>query len=155
MRYTIRRSPEDLKHGTVAEALRQWSEDACERIIEDCFNASQDVRYVAVYAGDILVLRARDGVSGASSAESDKYEELLVNPTLVKLASQRGDIDCGGLQFLLVRYGHFFQCLYPTRAGHVSVALEPSADLASLPGRLARFIGQSGPALVAKTCPGA
>lgn len=157
MRYTLQQPPEASKHGVIAEVLparQHWSEDAFEQLIENCFNASPDVRYVAVYAGDNLLLRARDGLSGASSAESDKYEELLVNPTLIKLASQRGDIDCGGLRFLLIRYGHFFQCLYPTRTGHVSVALEPRADITSLPGLLARLIGESSSALVARTWPG-
>ena len=144
MRYTLQHSAEDPGHGGISGAIvaEKWSEDAFERLIENCFGASSDVRHVAVYAGDKLVLRARDGVSGTGSAESDKYEELLVNPALIKLASQRGDIDCGGLRFLLVRYGHFFQCLYPTRTGHVSVALEPRADLISLPGLLARLIAE-------------
>ena len=44
----------------------------------------------------------------ASGLESDRYEELLVNPTLLTLATQRGNIDCGGLKYLIVRYGNKF-----------------------------------------------
>ena len=60
---------------------------------------------------------------------SDRYEELLVNPALLKLASQRGNIDCGGLDYLLVRYGNFFQFVLPESWGHVSVCIEADADV--------------------------
>jgi hypothetical protein len=68
------------------------------------------------------------GVEPASSAESDRYEELLVNPTLVTLARRRGEIDCGGLRYLLVGYGNFHQLVIPTARGHVSIAFERTAD---------------------------
>lgn len=87
------------------------------------FALSPDVRYVATYLDGALDLAARPAPN-ASAAESDRYEELLVNPTLLTLARQRGNIDCGGLQFLLVRYGHFFQLVVPVEGGHVSVAVE-------------------------------
>jgi hypothetical protein len=47
--------------------------------------------------------------ANASSRESDKYEELLVNPAVIKLVQARGDIDCGGARFVVIRYGNFFQ----------------------------------------------
>ena len=89
---------------------------------------STDIRYVAVYRDGQLSKQSRTGSLAASGEESDKYEELLVNPTLLKLASQRGNIDCGGLQYLIVRYGNFFQFVLPTDWGHVSVCFEPTAD---------------------------
>ena len=101
-------------------------------IINSCFQVSKDVRYVAVYLYNELSVSVREGLTDASSSDSDKYEELLVNPTLIKLISQRGNIDCGGLRFLIIRYGNFFQFVYPLENGHVSVALEPTCDVASL-----------------------
>ncbi|HSE94463.1 MAG TPA: hypothetical protein VLD61_01140 [Methylomirabilota bacterium] len=94
------------------------------------FGVSPAVRYVATTIDGHLELNERGGLSGASSAESDRYEELLVNPTLLTLLSQRGNIDCGGLDYVLVRYGNFFQLVVRTPRGHVSVALEPGSDLA-------------------------
>jgi hypothetical protein len=47
---------------------------------------------------------------------------------LLKAASQRGNIDCGGLDFLLVKYGNFFQFILPVIWGHVSVCIEQNAD---------------------------
>jgi hypothetical protein len=84
-------------------------------IIKCCFEVSKDVRYVAVYINDGLTMKARESLADSSSSESDKYEELLVNPTLIKLASQRGNIDCGGLRFLIIGYGNFFQFVYPVK----------------------------------------
>lgn len=88
-----------------------------------------DVRYVAVYQGGVLRSRERPGLSGASAGESDKYEELIVNPAVLTLVRQRGNIDCGGVRWVVIRYGNFFQCVFPVGDGHVSVALEPGADL--------------------------
>jgi hypothetical protein len=98
------------------------------QMIEDIFALSDQIRYVAVYRDEQLQSRSREGTENESSSESDRYEELLVNPTLLKLATQRGNIDCGGLEYLLVRYGNFFQFVLPTAWGHVSVCIEKEAD---------------------------
>lgn len=87
------------------------------------------VRYVAVSDGEAEPeVWERDPGPDSSSSESDRYEELLVNPTLLTLAGKRGDIDCGGLDYLLVRYGNFFQLVVPTVTGHVSVCLNSACD---------------------------
>jgi hypothetical protein len=97
-------------------------------MIDEIFAISDDVRYVAIYRDGQLEFKSRGNTQEASSSESDRYEELLVNPTLLKVASQRGNIDCGGLDYLLVRYGNFFQFVLPVSWGHVSVCIEKSAD---------------------------
>ncbi|HXE58749.1 MAG TPA: hypothetical protein VNK43_12170 [Gemmatimonadales bacterium] len=102
--------------------------DAAEALIERCFALGPAVRYVAVYRHGRLVSRERAALAGASSSESDRYEELLVNPTVITLLRQRGEIDCGGLRYVLIRYGNFHQFVHPVPGGHLSVALEPSAE---------------------------
>jgi len=97
-------------------------------VIEDILSLSDDVRYVAVYRDGELVTSSKPGTTEPSSSESDKYEELIVNPTVLTLVKQRGDIDCGGARYVLVRYGNFYQLIVPIRDGHVSVCLEPDAD---------------------------
>ncbi len=92
------------------------------------FAIGNEVRYVAIAKGQDVTLRERPGLAAASSSESDRYEELLVNPALLILARQRGDIDCGGLDYLVIRYSNFFQVVIPYHAGHVSIAVEPSSD---------------------------
>jgi hypothetical protein len=92
------------------------------------FAVSPTIRYVAFARGQDVAMRQRKGLEDPSSAESDRFEELLVNPTLVTIARQRGEIDCGGLRFLLVGYGNFHQLVVPLEHGHVSIAFEASAD---------------------------
>ena len=86
------------------------------------------VRYVAVSVDGELVTRVAVERANASGAETDWYEEKLVNPTILGLAARRGAIGCGGLDYVLVRYGHFFQLLVTATGGHVSVCIEPDAS---------------------------
>ena len=97
-------------------------------MIDEILAISNDVRYVAIYRDGKLETKAKDDAEGASSSESDKYEELIVNPVMLKAATQRGNIDCGGLDYLLIRYGNFFQFVLPMSWGHVSVCIEKEAD---------------------------
>jgi hypothetical protein len=115
-------------------------EAALAAMIDAIFRLGDAVRYVAVYRDGQLEMRSRPGTAGASSAETDRYEELLVNPTLLKLASQRGNIDCGGLESLLVRYGNFSTYVLPTEWGHVAVGLELDADAIGLGRQIADVV---------------
>ena len=99
-----------------------------DALIAHIFAASGDVRYVAVYGEDGLHSQARQDLAAASSSETDRYEELLVNPALLTLAAQRGNIDCGGMRFLIVAYGNFSHLVRPLRRGHLSVCVERAAD---------------------------
>ena len=96
---------------------------ALDSLVEQIFSASPDVRYVAFYRANALSMWQRPGVIGAGSNETDRYEELFVNPALLTLTTQRGNLDCGGLRYLLVRYGNFFQLVHPIADGHVSVCI--------------------------------
>ncbi len=111
-------------------------------IAKTLFDEIEDVRYVAIYAGRRLELNQRPGISNASASESDKYEELIVNPTLLKLLQQRGDIDCGGMEYVIIRYGNFFEFVQPLPDGHVSVGIQPDANLGNvIPAIRARVAG--------------
>jgi hypothetical protein len=113
-----------------------------DSLVAEIFAASADVLYVALYRANALSMWQRPGVIGASSNETDRYEELFVNPTLLKLTTQRGNLDCGGLRYLLVRYGNFFQLVQPIANGHVSVCIgdaehtDPLAVVAAVRGLL-------------------
>jgi hypothetical protein len=99
-----------------------------DRLMNALFALTPQVRYVAVYRHGELSLRQRPDLGLASAPESDRYEELLVNPTVLTLTRHRGDIDCGGLEYVVVRYGNFFQFIVPIEGGHASVAFEPDSD---------------------------
>jgi hypothetical protein len=106
------------------------------------FALTREIRYVAVVQSGQPELQVRPGLDHASSAESDRYEELLVNPALITLTKQRGNIDCGGLDYLIVRYGNFFQIVIPTSSGHVSVAAEPTADPVEIARQVLQIVKQ-------------
>jgi hypothetical protein len=93
----------------------------------------------ADYRNRDLKTQSIDNTVGASSSESDRYEELLANPVMLKAATQRGNIDCGGLDFLLVRYGNFFQFILPVSWGHVSVCIEKEADSIAIGEKVKSF----------------
>ena len=116
-----------------------------DRLIDSLFALSPKVRYVAVLRDKDLRLRERPGLSGASASETDRYEELLVNPAVLTLLRRRGELDCGGLDHVWIRYGNFWTGLFPTAEGHVNVGLEPDAVPTELVDRiraaLARGLG--------------
>ncbi len=112
-------------------------------IIERLLSFSDKIRYVAIYKNDELISKENNAGLNHSAAESDRYEELLVNPTLLKLASQRGNIDCGGLRFLIVGYGNFFQLVHEINGGHISVCIEKSADLNMVPYQILTFLKEN------------
>ena len=95
-----------------------------EQLIETILSISEGIRYVAIYKDGKLFSSSKGDLQNASSSESDKYEELIVNPTLLKLVTQRGNIDCGGAEFVLIRYGYFFEFVKPISGGHVSVGIQ-------------------------------
>jgi len=95
---------------------------------ERVFALSPGIRYVAVASGQYVESRSRPNLEDASASSSDRYEELLVNPTLLTLARQRGEIDCGGLNYVVVGYGNFHQLVVPIANGHVSIAFDLDTD---------------------------
>lgn len=101
---------------------------------------SNEIRYAALYKNSELYTKEKSTGEGHSAAESDQYEELLVNPTLLKLASQRGNIDCGGLRYMIIGYGNFYQLVKEVNGGHISVCVHNTADLNELPDQIFAFL---------------
>lgn len=97
-------------------------------MLDSFFSISPSIRYVALYRSGRLTSRQRHAVAGASAEETDRYEELLVNPVLLTLAKQRGDIDCGGASFVVVGYGNFHQLVIDLPDGHASVCFEKTEN---------------------------
>jgi hypothetical protein len=110
---------------------------------EAIFSLGPHIRYVAFGDGQRVETEQRDGIAGASHAGSDFFEELLVNPTLLTLARQRGDLDCGGLRHVIVGYGNFNQIVVPMSSGHVSVCVDRDADADRVARQVAELVEQS------------
>jgi len=104
------------------------------------FALGPHVRYVAFGSGQEVDTRQRADIRDASSSESDFFEELLVNPTLLALARQRGELDCGGLRYLIVAYGSFNVIVMPVNGGHVTVGVALEADPVATAAQVAALV---------------
>jgi hypothetical protein len=116
------------------------------KLREAIFALGPHIRYVAFGAGQEVSTAQREDLAEASSGESDFFEELLVNPALLTLARQRGELDCGGLRHLIVGYGNFNQVIVPISegVGHVSVAVELGADASAVAAQVHELVERHG-----------
>ena len=115
-----------------------------EDLKNQIFSLSGDIRYVAIYANDKLISGEKPSIKNTSSSESDKYEELIVNPTLLKLVIQRGNIDCGGVEYVIIKYGAFFEFVMPIKNGHVSVGIEQNSNIMKITNKIQNSVKGSG-----------
>ena len=104
------------------------------------FALGPHVRYVAFGSGQEVDMRERADIRDASSSKSDFFEELLVNPTLLALARQRGELDCGGLRYLIVACGSFNVIVMPLNGGHVTVGVALDADPMATAAQVAALV---------------
>jgi hypothetical protein len=114
-----------------------------QRLIDELLDLSESIRGVAVYRNGELVSRMRPGTPEPWSAESDRYEELLVNPALLTLVGQRGKIDRGGVRYALVRYDKFFRLILPIERGHISLCVEPTGQPVMLAGPVLQVLDRA------------
>lgn len=113
-----------------------------EKLIDELFRLEQ-IRYVAIYQNLRLTSRQKDSIENESASESDKYEEILVNPTVLKILRQRGEIDCGGLNFVVIRYGNFYQLVREIPNGHISICIDEKADPIEIEHQIGELIKNS------------
>lgn len=119
-----------------------------QKIVYNLFNFSEEIRYVAIYLNGDLYYEQRGDTSNTSSGETDRFEELLVNPTVLTIAKQRGDIDCGGLRHIVIGYGNFNQLIKSIPTGHISICLEKTADLNTIPDNIFEHLNKEFPGLM-------
>jgi hypothetical protein len=113
----------------------QHAVEAAEKLIEDVF-ALGGVGYVALGSGQEIVMREATGMVSHTTSETNFYEELLVNPTLLKLAGQRAELDCGGLNYIAIGYGDFIQFIMPMRNGHISIGVSRKTAVGEFAARV-------------------
>jgi hypothetical protein len=94
------------------------------------------IRYVAVNLGGRVVEMAQSpDWPSTNPSDTDRMEELIVNPAVLDLVRRRGEIDLGGARYVLIRYGVLFQLVLPYRGGHVSVGIEPGPGILEIAER--------------------
>jgi len=93
------------------------------------FRMEPKIRYVAVnQAGRIVEMAQSATHPSYNSCETDRIEELIVNPVMLELAARRGNLDMEGVRYVVIRYGTQYQLLMPYREGHLSVGVEKQDD---------------------------
>jgi hypothetical protein len=72
---------------------------AVSGLSRDLFPLDPGIRNIAVNAGGAIVeMKQRDGSPSHNPPETDRMEELIVNPIVLEAARRRGDLDLGGLR---------------------------------------------------------
>jgi len=106
----------------------QTTEASLSTLVDRLFAVTPAIRYVAVARDDTLSLHQKPGLADTSDQESDRYEELFVNPGILTLAHRRGELDCGGTAYVVIRYGNFFQMIRRIPGGHVSICFDRDSN---------------------------
>jgi hypothetical protein len=107
------------------------------KLSRQLFELDPNIRYVAVNRkGRIAEMEQSPKWPSYNPSDTDRMEELIVNPVVLDLARRRGDLDLGGIRYVIIRYGLQYQLLFPLKDGHLSVGLELAAD----PGAVAEEI---------------
>lgn len=123
----------------------QPASDRADRLISAIFDLGA-IGYVALCSGQEVLLRIAPGLVSTTTEETNFYEELLVNPTLLKLASQRANLDCEGLRYIAIGYGTFVQLIMLMKDGHVSIGVSRKANTGELAARVQSLLQDHGQA---------
>jgi len=95
-----------------------------------------------VLEGSMTVTRDAETMINARIAQIDHLLSIQLNEILHHPTFQKLEGSWRGLRYLLVRYGHFFAFVRATEVGHVTVALEPGADVVGLAGAIDALLGR-------------
>jgi len=114
---------------------------AGEKLSARLFELEPKIRYVAVdQGGRIVEMEQSSAHPTYNSPETDRMEELLVNPVVLELTARRGNIDMDGIRFVVIRYGTQYQLIMPYRDGHLSIGVESTDDPIEIAGKIQRWL---------------
>ena len=103
------------------------------------FRLDAGIRYVAVnQRGRIVEMTQNPRRPSHNPHDTDRMEELLVNPAVLELTRRRGELDLDGIRYVVIRYGPQYQLLFPYRQGHLSVGLELTVDPVAVAGLISQ-----------------
>ena len=107
-------------------------------VAEQLFRLEPRIRYVAInQLGLIVEMEQSPAHPSYNSQETDRLEELIVNPVVLEITRRRGELDIGATRFVVIRYGTQYQLVMPWRSGHISIGVE----LADNPLQIADRVG--------------
>jgi|SRR5882762_6193776 len=113
-----------------------------EKLSTRLFRTEPKIRYVAVnQKGKIVEMEQSPSHPSYNSSETDRIEELIVNPVVLELAARRGNLDMEGIRYVVIRYGTQYQLLMPYREGHLSVGVEKQDDPLEIARKITAALG--------------
>jgi hypothetical protein len=108
---------------------------AWSNISPEVFELDPGIRYVAVnQGGEIVEMEQR--LPTHNPVETDRMEELLVNPAILDLTKRRGELDLDGVRYIIIQYGLQYQAIFNYSNGHVSVGIESNSDVVDVVTRI-------------------
>ena len=100
-----------------------------EKISAKLFDLDSNIRYVAVnQKGRIEEMEQNPKRPSLNPTETDRMEELIVNPIILELARRRGNLDMNGMRCVIIRYGTMYELIFPFKDGHLSIGVELNAN---------------------------
>jgi len=113
-----------------------------EKISARLFDLDSSIRYVAInQSGLIVEMEQNPKRPSLNPTETDRMEELIVNPIILELTRRRGNIDMNGMRYVIIRYGTMYQLIFPFRDGHLSIGLELNANPTEVAQSVAKCLG--------------
>ena len=108
------------------------------------FDLDSNIRYVALSQSEQIVeMEQNPKRPSLNPTETDRMEELIVNPAILELAKRRGNIDMHGVRYVIIRYGTMHQLIFPYKEGHLSIGIEPNANPIEIAHKVAKSLGIS------------
>jgi hypothetical protein len=100
-----------------------------EKISARLFDLDSNIRYVAInQMGLIVEMEQSPKRPSLNPTETDRMEELIVNPIILELARRRGNLDMDGMRYVVIRYGIMYELIFPFKDGHLSIGVELNAN---------------------------
>ena len=100
-----------------------------EKISAKLFDLDPNIRYVAINQRELIVeMEQNPKRPSLNPTETDRMEELIVNPTILELTKRRGNLDMNGMRYVVIRYGTMYQLIFPFKDGHLSIGIELNAN---------------------------
>ena len=87
-----------------------------EKTSAKLFDLDSNIRYVAInQRGLIVEMEQNPKRPSLNPTETDRMEELIVNPIILELTRRRGNLDMKGMRYVLVRYGTMYELIFSSK----------------------------------------
>ncbi len=112
-----------------------------DKLSTQLFELEPKIRYVALNQNDKIVEMEQSPQHPTYNPhESDRIEELIVNPIVLEITRRRGNIDMNGIRYVIIRYGTQYQLLMSYKDGHISIGVESEDDPIEIAGKVAKYL---------------